>query len=78
MYYAVKKGHKTGIFDNWAEAQTATAGFSGPEFKKFKTKAEAEAYLDNRDVWVEQVLEGNRNGYLVAFTDGSYVKELNR
>lgn len=78
MYYAVKKGHKTGVFDNWTEAQAATAGFSGPEFKKFKTKTEAEAYLDNRDVWVEQVLEDNKNGYLVAFTDGSYDKEFNR
>lgn len=45
MYYAVRKGHITGIFDNWPEAQAATLGFSGPEYKKFKTKEEAEAYL---------------------------------
>ena len=57
MYYAVKKGHKTGVFDNWTEAQAATAGFSGPEFKKFKTKTEAEAYLDNRDVWLRSQTE---------------------
>ena len=44
MYYAVRKGHTTGIFDNWPEAQAATSGFSGPEYKKFKTKEEAEAY----------------------------------
>ena len=31
MYYAVRKGHITGIFDNWPEAQAATLGFSGPE-----------------------------------------------
>lgn len=78
MYYAVRKGYKTGIFDNWKEAQAATTGFSSPEFKKFKTKSEAEAYLDNKDIWVEQVREDNKNGYLVAFTDGSYDKELNR
>ena len=78
MYYAVRKGHTTGIFDNWPEAQAATSGFSGPEYKKFKTKEEAEAYLDNRDVWVEQVAEDNKAGYLVAFTDGSYDKDLNR
>lgn len=46
MYYAVKKGHKIGIFENWSEAQSATAGFSEPDFKKFKTKEEAEAYLE--------------------------------
>lgn len=78
MFYAVKKGHKIGVFDNWPDAKAATVGFSGPEFKKFKTKEEAEAFLDNRDVWVEQVANDNKEGYLVAFTDGSFDKELNR
>ena len=41
--YAVKRGHKTGIFYNWAECQSATNGYSGPEFKSFSTKEEAEA-----------------------------------
>lgn len=78
MYYAVRKGHKTGIFDNWPEAQAATAGFSGPEFLKFKSIEEAKAYLDNRDAWLDQVSADNRAGYLVAFTDGSFDKDLNR
>lgn len=78
MYYAVRKGHTTGIFDNWSEAQAAISGFSCPEYKKFKTIEEAEAYLENRDVWLEQVTEDNKAGYLVAFTDGSYDKDLNR
>lgn len=76
--YAVKKGHKTGIFDNWAECQAATKGFSGPEFKSFTTREEAEAYLENRDVWVDQVAKDNSEGYLVAFTDGSFDKDLKR
>ena len=78
MFYAIKKGHKTGVFDNWADAQAATAGFSGAEFRKYKTKEEAAAYLEDRDVWAEKVSEDNKNGYLVAFTDGSYDKDLNR
>lgn len=78
MFYAVKKGRKTGVFDNWADAQAATAGFSGAEFRKYKTKEEAAAYLEDRDVWAEKVSEDNKNGYLVAFTDGSYDKDLNR
>lgn len=78
MYYAVRNGHRTGIFDNWPEAQAATVGFSCPEFKKFKSKEEAEAYLENRDIWAEQVAADNKNGYLVAFTDGSFDKDLNR
>ena len=76
--YAVKKGHKTGIFDNWAECQAATKGFSGPEFKSFTTREEAEAYLEDRDVWVDQVAKDNSEGYLVAFTDGSFDKDLKR
>lgn len=78
MYYAVRKGHTTGVYDNWAETQSAISGFSGSEYKKFNTKEEAEAYLDNRDVWIEQVAEDNKAGYLVAFTDGSYDKDLSR
>ena len=35
MFYAVKKGHVTGVFDNWPDAQSATAGFSGADYKKF-------------------------------------------
>lgn len=76
--YAVKKGHQTGIFDNWAECQAATKGFSGPEFKSFATREEAEAYLEDRDVWVEKVAGDNQDGYLVAFTDGSFDKDLKR
>ena len=38
MYYAVRKGHKTGVFDNWSEAQSATAGFPGPDFKSSEQK----------------------------------------
>ena len=36
--YAVKKGNETGIFDSWAECQAATKGFSGAEFKSFRTR----------------------------------------
>lgn len=76
--YAVKKGHQTGIFDTWADCQAATKGFSSPEFKSFTTREEAEAYLEDRDVWVEKVAKDSAAGYLVAFTDGSYDKDLNR
>lgn len=51
--YAVKRGNKTGVFENWSECQAATKGFSGAEFKSFTTREEAEAYLEDRDVWVE-------------------------
>ena len=47
MYYAVKKGRETGIFENWAECQKQITGFSGAEFKKFKELHQAEAYLSS-------------------------------
>lgn len=74
--YAVKRGNKTGVFENWSECQAATKGFSGAEFKSFATREEAEVYLEDRDVWVEQVEKDNAEGYLVAFTDGSFDKDL--
>ncbi|MCD8018976.1 MAG: ribonuclease H family protein [Clostridiales bacterium] len=76
--YAVRKGNKTGIFNSWADCQAATKGFHGAEFKSFKTREEAEAYLDDRDIWIERVTEDIQNGYLVAFTDGSFEKKLKR
>ncbi|GAB3036726.1 ribonuclease H1 domain-containing protein [Bowmanella dokdonensis] len=43
-YYAVRKGHKTGVFETWSECQQATSGFPKAEYKKFKTREEAEAF----------------------------------
>lgn len=48
--YAVRKGHKTGLFYTWADCQKATAGYSGAEFKSFATKEEAMGFLENK-VW---------------------------
>jgi len=77
-YYAVKKGHQIGVFDNWSACQKATKGFSNPEFRSFATKKEAEAYLIGKDTWREQVSKDNAEGYLVAFVDGSFDKNLER
>lgn len=76
--YAVRKGNKTGIFDNWPDCQEVIKGFPDAEFKSFTTRKEAEAYLEDRDIWIEQVEKDNAEGYLVAFTDGSFDKELRR
>ena len=42
--YAVRKGHKVGVFDTWEECKAAVDGFSGAEYKGFPTRAEAESY----------------------------------
>lgn len=43
--YAVKKGKITGVFDNWEACRASVDGFSGAEYKKFSSRAAAEAYL---------------------------------
>ena len=48
-YYAVRKGHKTGVFETWPECQQATSGYPKAEYKKFKTKEEAEAFAGGQD-----------------------------
>lgn len=45
-FYAVRKGKKTGIFLTWEECKRQVDGFSGAEYKSFKTKAEAEEYCN--------------------------------
>ena len=41
-FYTVWIGRKTGVFDNWNDCKTQVNGFSGAEFKSFKTRELAE------------------------------------
>ena len=77
-FYAVKNGRTTGIFDNWTECNASISGFSGAVYKSFNSKEEAEAYLSDKDLWDDIVAEDIRQGYIVAFCDGSYDDSLNR
>ena len=45
-FYAVRKGRVTGIFATWRECERHVKGYSGAQFKGFKTEAEAEEYLE--------------------------------
>lgn len=44
-YYAVKRGHKTGIFYSWTECEKAINGYSGAVFKGFKCKEDAIRFM---------------------------------
>lgn len=44
-FYAVKAGRTPGIYTTWTEAEAQVKGFSGAEFKSFRTREEAEAWL---------------------------------
>lgn len=54
-YYAVRVGRHTGIYTSWPECQEQTDHFSRPMFKKFDTREEAQAYLDEGPVEVENI-----------------------
>jgi hypothetical protein len=41
VYYGVAGGPHAGVYDNWAEAESASKGHKGAKVKKFKTKEEA-------------------------------------
>lgn len=46
-YYAVAKGRVTGVFETWEECEQQVKGVSGPVFKKFKTREEANAFVSD-------------------------------
>ncbi len=43
--YAVARGRVTGCFNTWAECEKQVKGFPGGRYKKFSTRAEAEAFV---------------------------------
>ncbi len=74
-YYAVRKGRKTGIFDQWFGpngAQINVTGFPGAEFKSFPTRAEAEQFLRRMDE-ENAAEEAGDNKHTTVFTDGGAV-----
>lgn len=72
--YAVKKGKKTGIFYSWDEVKELISGFSGAEYKGFKTEKEAEDYLYGTDT---EQLAFEVEDALIAYVDGSFNSEIN-
>ncbi|XP_068920875.1 ribonuclease H1 [Petaurus breviceps papuanus] len=47
MFYAVRRGRKTGVFPTWSECQAQVNRFPGARFKKFATEDEAWAFVRN-------------------------------
>lgn len=80
-YYAIRKGIKTGIFENWSDCQAATAGYSNAEFKSFSTLEEAENYLDNgmtpeTNKQMDSIdMEPTK---VIAYVDGSFDERLKK
>ena len=45
-WYAVRKGRKPGIYTSWAECKSQTERFGCAIFKSFKTKEEAQQFIN--------------------------------
>lgn len=59
-YYVIWKGAKTGVFDNWAEVQSHTAGRSDAQFMGFPSKADAEAAF--AESYTKALVNRSKNG----------------
>src|SRR5690606_27372594 len=46
-YYAIVSGRQPGIYTDWATAESMVKGYPGAVFKSFRTRKEAELFLDN-------------------------------
>lgn len=76
-YYAVRKGFSTGVFGTWDECREATAGYSGAEYRKFRTEDEALAYLRGKEIGffngeAVSIPEPN-DTRAVIYTDGAFI-----
>ncbi|CAI5441994.1 unnamed protein product [Caenorhabditis angaria] len=47
-YYAVARGHKTGVFLTWDECKANTSDFKGARFKKFDNENDAKDFAEGK------------------------------
>ena len=77
-YYAVKNGHETGIFDNWADCSKQVHGFKGAIYKGFPNLSEAQVYLEGQESKESEGYESEKeimmninDDEMIAYVDGS-------
>ncbi|KMT21671.1 viroplasmin family protein [Clostridium cylindrosporum] len=73
-FYAVRKGRETGIFNTWNECQEKIKGFSGAEYKSFKSIEEAKEYINQN----HKVDFDTNEDFVVAYVDGSYEDSIKK
>ena len=77
-YYAVREGHKPGIYRTWDDAKAQIFKYSGATYKSFKTLAEAEAFMDNKNTATFDASHKTDEGTVIAYVDGSFDKRTER
>lgn len=71
-WYAVRKGRKTGLFTDWETCKAQVYNFPVAEYKGFKTKEEAEAYLGVLKKESSVAKGFNEDEIATAYVDGSF------
>lgn len=66
VFYAVANGKSIGIFSNWNDCNDSVKGYKNALFKKFKTKEEADHFLQLHDKKSD-----SHNADYYVYTDGA-------
>ena len=74
MFYAYILTDKKGIVEDWESCKALVNGVSGAKFKKFKTLVEANAFINNEEIELEDAIyfdagTGRGRGVEVRVTD---------
>ena len=69
-FYAVRKGKKPGIYSTWDECKNQVNGFPGAEYKSFKTKSEANAYMGLSQPAKNIAPKITKSGSITLYSDG--------
>lgn len=67
-YYAVRRGRRPGIYENWSDCRQQISSYSNAAFKSFKTLEAAREYLQAGEREELPIKEG----LPLAYIDGSY------
>lgn len=73
-FYAVKAGIKPGIYSSWEECKAQVEGYKGCQYKGFRTKREAEAYMTDEPGIFDPVARKppSRLSDVTIYVDGSF------
>lgn len=71
-FYGVRFGRNPGIYRTWEECKKEVDGFTGAEYKSFKTLEEAEDYVGFQDISADAETGGSSRGNGKAVVEEDY------
>jgi ribonuclease HI len=74
-FYGVRKGFVPGVYTTWDECKSQVDGFSGAEYKSFKTEGEARNYIgvEKCDETIDENAQALIDAGIVFTSDGGVV-----